>query len=56
MYLDSALPEDWYSRDLDKRRDFHMGPSALETGVAVPKDFVSCQEIRVRVLPVEHGT
>lgn len=30
MYLDTLLPEDWYNRDLDKRRDFLYGTECPE--------------------------
>lgn len=45
MYLDTLLPEDWYSRDLDKRRDFLYGTECPEPEAVLRRDFVSCQEI-----------
>lgn len=45
MYLDTMLPEDWYSRDLDRRRDFLYGTECPRPETILRRDFVSCQEI-----------
>ena len=45
MYLDTLLPADWYSRDLDGRRDFLYGTECPAPEAILRRDFVSCQEI-----------
>jgi len=45
MYLDRLLPEDWYKRNLDRRRDFLYGTECPEPAAVLRRDFVSCQEI-----------
>lgn len=45
MYLDTMLPENWYDRDLDSRRDFLYGTECPRPEATLRRDFVSCQEI-----------
>lgn len=44
-YLDRKLPEDWYQRDLDRRRDFLYGTERPEPETPLRRDFVCAQEI-----------
>lgn len=44
-YLEVMLPEDWYDRDLDKRRDFLYGTERPVPETPLRRDFVSAQEI-----------
>lgn len=45
IYLDTRLPEDWYERSLEKRRDFLYGSEVPIPETPLRRDFVSCQEI-----------
>ncbi|NCB99937.1 MAG: hypothetical protein EOM34_04540 [Clostridia bacterium] len=44
-YLDTRLPEDWYKRDLDKRRDFLYGSERPMPEATRMREFVCAQEI-----------
>lgn len=45
MYLDKKLPENWYSRDLDSRRDFLYDSEHPRPETPLRRDFICCQEI-----------
>lgn len=44
-YLDTRLPKDWYSRDLEKRRDFLYGSEHPVPEAPLRRDRVTAQEI-----------
>ena len=44
-YLDRKLPDDWYERDLDKRRDFLYGTECPVPEAPLRRDYVCAQEI-----------
>ena len=44
-YLDTRLPEGWYDRDLDSRRDFLYGTEQPAPDAVMRRDFISAQEI-----------
>lgn len=44
-YLDRLLPDDWYERDLDRRRDFLYGSEHPVPEAALRRDYVCTQEI-----------
>jgi hypothetical protein len=44
-YLDVMLPEDWYSRDLDARRDFLYDSEFPKPDTPLKREFISPQEI-----------
>lgn len=45
VYLDTLLPENWYDRSLDKRRDFLYGSEFPSPETPLRRDRVSAQEI-----------
>lgn len=44
-YLDTLLPADWYTRTLEKRRDFLYGSEIPAPEAALRRDHVTAQEI-----------
>ena len=44
-YLDRLLPDDWYSRDLEKRRDYLYGTETPMPKAVLRRDRVTVQEI-----------
>lgn len=44
-YLDTMLPEDWYSRDLERRRDFLYGSERPIPEAPLRRDHVTAQEV-----------
>lgn len=45
MYLETRLPEDWYNRDLELRRNFLYGSEHPAQATTLRRDFISSQEI-----------